>query len=390
MTVMSFNILRKEMDNSAFCPLCQAAMYWIDAEQFDQDINFHECSHCQHRVFQTKKSTCHCDACLGDRKKAMRATRVQESRKIQGRKKDTVELELHQLSFLHKLFLLALLDDRVQEHTTHDEYIHWDQIKFQSISPNYLFQHAIIKEFVKRQILIDPDTSTDGERYYLNLRLNGYSEPSLFSVTQQLRHWFYENLSLGIPFKHSEDVKSTLYLLLYQEIIQFAQMYCRSWGIQFAGNHSFQILCYRLMDTLAVGQIYYLIQTALDYLYKNKVLQQRNDNFLNTNMLKKTLQQYRERALAEHWETSTLPRPHNLPLSKMSHILFFRFLGYDDTIFVQPMWRSWKKIEARLKFYSEKRCMHCGSNELTVDYDAEDYVTLSCQTCKHQDHYFTQ
>lgn len=387
---MSFNILQKQLDDSRFCPLCQAAMYWVEAEQFDQDVTFHECSHCQHRVFNTAQHNCHCDSCLSERKKALRATRIQEGRKLQGRKKDTVQLELGQLNFVQKLFLLALLDQRVQEHSNHDEYIHWDNIKFQPISPNFLFQNAIIKDLVKQQILIDPDTGSDTERYYLNIRLDGYAEPSLFSVTQQLRHWFFENLSLGTPFKNSEEVKSALYLLLYQEIIQFTQMYCRTWSIQFAGNHSFQTFCYRLLDQLALGQIYYLIQTALEYLYKNKVLQTRNENFINTNMLKKTLQLYRERALAEHWETSTLPRPHNLPLSAMSEILFFRFLGYDERIFVQPMWHSWKKIEPRLKFYSEKRCMHCGSNELSVDYDAEDYVTLSCRQCKQQDHYFTQ
>ncbi len=49
-----------------------------------------------------------------------------------------------------------------------------------------------------------------------------------------------------------------------------------------------------------------------------------------------------------------------------------------------------KKIEPRLSFYSQKRCMYCGSNELTVDYDADQYVTLFCRKCKHQDHYFTK
>ena len=68
----------------------------------------------------------------------------------------------------------------------------------------------------------------------------------------------------------------------------------------------------------------------------------------------------------------------------------FRFLGYDENIFFQPIWRSWQKIEPRLKFYSQKRCMHCGSQELTVEYDASDYVSLLCRNCKHQDHYFTR
>ncbi len=39
-----------------------------------------------------------------------------------------------------------------------------------------------------------------------------------------------------------------------------------------------------------------------------------------------------------------------------------------------------RKIEARLKFYSLKRCMHCGSDELTVDYDAENYVSYFVAT----------
>lgn len=60
------------------------------------------------------------------------------------------------------------------------------------------------------------------------------------------------------------EVKSALYLVLYQEIIQFAQFYCRLWGVQIAGNNSLQTFCYRLMDVLAVGQIYYLVQTALE------------------------------------------------------------------------------------------------------------------------------
>ena len=74
----------------------------------------------------------------------------------------------------------------------------------------------------------------------------------------------------------------------------------------------------------------------------------------------------------------------------MSEILLFKFLGYDERIFIQPVWKSWRKIEPRLSFYSVKRCMYCGSNDLVVDYDAKDYVSLICRHCKHQDHYFTR
>ncbi|MFT4020495.1 MAG: hypothetical protein QM666_03135, partial [Acinetobacter sp.] len=66
------------------------------------------------------------------------------------------------------------------------------------------------------------------------------------------------------------------------------------------------------------------------------------------------------------------------------------FLNHDERIFTQPIWHLWRKIQPRLNFYSDKRCMHCGSSELDVEYDAGDYVTLTCQRCQHQDHYFTK
>ena len=385
---MDLYILQKQLDESSRCPLCQAAMFWVEAEQFTQDFQFHECSHCQHRVFSSdSKLNCHCERCTAQRKKLTQQTLLQEQRK--NKVKDDVVYNLNQLSFLHKLFLLSLLDHYAREDVQHDENIHWKNIKYQNFTPNYLFQNHIVQELHKLGILKAPDQTLEGEQFYLNIRLDGYADPSLFSVAQQLRHWFYENLTLGIPFKSTEEVKDALYLVLYQEIVQFMQFYCRTWNIQIAGSRNFQTFCYRLMESLAVGQIYYLIQTALEYLYKQKALQPRNDKFINTNLLKKTLEQYRERAVTEYWETSTLPRPHNIPLSQMSHILLFKFLGYDDSIFIQPVWKAWRKIEPRLSFYSVKRCMYCGSNDLIVDYDTEDYVSLICRQCKHQDHYFT-
>lgn len=386
---MDLQILQKQLDESSHCPLCQASMFWIEAEQYSQEFQFHECSHCQHRVFKSdSKLNCHCVQCTAQRKKQTQQTILQEQRKY--KVKDEVIYSLNQLSFMHKLFLLSLLDSYAREDVQHDEFIHWKNIKYHDFTPNYLFQNQLVQELLKLGIFKSQDSSLEPEHFYLNLRLDGYSDPSLFSVTQQLRHWFYENLSLGIPFKTTDEVKDALYLILYQEIVQFMQFYCRTWGIQIAGNRSFQAFCYRLMEGLAVGQIFYLIQTALEYLYKQKALQPRNDKFINTNLLKKTLAQYRERALAERWETTTLPRPYTIPFSKMSEVLLFKFLGYDESVFIQPVWKSWRKIEARLNFYAVKRCMYCGSNDLVVDYDATDYVSLICRRCKHQDHYFTR
>ena len=79
--LMSLQILHKQLDESTPCPLCQAAMFWVDAEQYDKEINFHECSHCQHRVFSNSNLNCHCDSCLAQRKKILKETRQQEQRK---------------------------------------------------------------------------------------------------------------------------------------------------------------------------------------------------------------------------------------------------------------------------------------------------------------------
>jgi len=363
-------------------------MFFIEAEEFEKELNFHQCSHCQHQVYPTNQHNCHCASCLQKRKQQMKATLMQEQRKAHP--KDVVLFELNQLSFLNQLFLLSVLDDNVQEGRQYNEFIDWNKSKYHSFTPNYYFQNGLIQQLLKSNVLHETADHLAGQQYYIQLRIDGYAEPSLFSITQRLRQHFYENLSRGIPFKTAEEVKDTLYLVLYQEIVQFMQHYCRTWGIQISGNFNFQNFCYQLMEHLAIGQIYYLVQTALEYLYQQKALQPKNDKFINTHLLKKTLSQYRERSLAEKWETPTLPRPSNIPFSKMSEILFFKFLGCDERIFFQPVWHSWKKIAPRLSFYSDKRCMHCGSNDLRVDYDAEAYVSLFCLNCQHQDHYFIQ
>ena len=382
-------ILQKQLDGSTLCPLCRAAMYWVDAQLIDDtELNFHECSHCEHRIFINNNMTCHCEACKQKRKKQVKETRLQEIRKF--KKKDIETKPLERLTFLQKLFLLALLDDKVGESTQHDEYIDWQKIQYAPISPNIQFQKQLIQQLEKDYILIPSDTSQDYSPYYLNVRLDGYAEPSLFSVTLQLRAWFFENLTQGIPFKQSDEVKDTLYLLLYQEIVQFMQATCRQWNVQISGHGSLRQLCYRLLDHLAVEQIFHLVHTALGYLYKQNALETKNDGFINTHRLKKTLIQYRERAIAQKWETPNFPRPHDLRFNKMGEILYFKFLQHDERIFSQPIWHLWCKIEPRLHFYSDKRCMNCGSNELDVDYDANDYVSLVCRKCKHQDHYFTR
>ena len=142
---------------------------------------------------------------------------------------------------------------------------------------------------------------------------------------------------MGVPFKNADEVKNTLHELLYQEVVQFMQKYCKTWHILISGNARFQTFCLQLLDQLAPGQIFYMIQTGLEYLYQQKALQPRNEKFINTNILRKTLEQYRQRAINEKWETPTLPRPIDQPLSTMSEILFHQFLKYDKHVFYQPM-----------------------------------------------------
>lgn len=387
---MQIEILRKQMDESTFCPLCKASMFFIEADEFGRELNFHQCSHCEHQLFYEQRRNCHCAKCLKQRKSMTKATRLQEGRKLQRKQQaERMPIDLNQVSFIHKLFLLSLLDQFIQEGRQYHEYIDWKAIKYYPFSPNYQFQAELFKQLVAADLLIEKEDQFEQELYYINVRIDGYSEPSLFSICQRLRQLFYEQLKLGVPFKTADEVHDSLFLLLYQEIVQFMQFYCKTWHIQISGNRRFQSHCFQLMEHLAVGQIFYMIQNALEYLHQQQALQPRNDNFINTNLLNKTLMQYRKRALEEKWETPTLPRPPAIALSQMSDILYFKFLGYDDAIFVQPVWRSWKKIAPRLNFFSDKRCMHCGSNDLEIDYDAGQNVSLFCRKCKHQDHYFT-
>lgn len=387
---MALQILQKTLDASTYCPICKGAMFWVEAEEYDIEILFHQCSYCEHQIFPNQERNCHCDSCSKNRRSKIKEAKAQEARNKHRKANDEEVKDLDSLSFLTKLFLLSILDTQVTDSNTHKEYIDWDDpnVKFAPFTPNYHFQNSFVKHLVKENILIQVDDENEEQKYYLNVRLDGYADPSLSYITIQLRRWFMENLSYGVPFRDSEEVKEAMRFVLYQEVVQFMQFYCKTWNVKISGNKGFQTLIYRLFDSLAVGQIYYMIQNALDYLHSKNLLKPLNDNFINTNYLKKTIEGYRERSIKEKWETSVLPRPSMLQLSKMSEILLYKFLGYDDKIFVEPIWHSWKKIEPRLRFYSTKRCMGCGGSDMEVQYDSQGAVSLLCNTCKHQDHYF--
>src|SRR5690606_36326186 len=115
----------------------------------------------------------------------------------------------------------------------------------------------------------------------------------------------------------------SLFYVLYQEIVQFAQFSCKTWGVQISGSKGFNKFCVVELERLAVGQILYMVQNALDYLHSKNLLQEHNEKFINTNYLKSTLEKYRKRALEEKWEAFSLPRPTTYTISKMTEILLF-------------------------------------------------------------------
>lgn len=379
-------ILQKQLDGGTACPLCGASMYWIEALDYEQDVTWHQCQHCEHQLYSNTNRNCHCQSCQNQRKKMMQQTRLQEAQRHA--KQDHPQPKLEQLSFLKQLFLLSILDDRVQEHIAHAEYIDWQAIKYHSITPNYWFQKQLFEQLIKEGVFVPRGDAN--ERYDVDIAVLGYSDASLYYITEHLRQRFLSNLSRGVPYHNEQEVKDTLQLLLYQELVQFMQLCCKTWGVQIASSRGLQQCCMQLLEHLAVGQIYYLIQNALDYLHTQNLLKPRNENFINSNLLKKTLEQYRERAVEQRWETSCLPRSPMMPLSKMSELLFMHFLGCTEELFMQPMRKAWKVVAPRLHFYAQKRCMNCGGHDLNVDYDAQDYVSLKCNTCGHQDHYFVE
>ena len=390
-------IFQKQLDASQHCPVCQAAMYWVEAEYYHQAMNYHQCSHCDHCQFvQNAGQNCHCEYCLKQRKKSIQSSLYTE-RKEQQRKKqraeDNLEYLLDDLSLLEKLFLLSLLDGTVDDHRVHDQFLDFSRYRSTHIAPSYqlfkmLKQQFINNDYLLEKTLLEKQHSENTEQYYTNLKLQGYREPSLLSITEQLRAWFYRDFCQGVPFRSSNEVKQTLQLILAHELLHFCQYRCQALHVQFYGNQALIDQFQNLLNELAVTQIYFLIDRALNYLAEKKLLQPSNQNYVNTNRLSKTLAEYRQRGIEQHWETQNLPRPQDIPRSQMTEIYLHRFLKLDERVYQQPLWKSWQLISPKLRFFAECHCIQCGSRDLTIEYSTEEYVSFSCLHCKQQDHYF--
>lgn len=388
---MDIDILQQHLTDDT-CPLCQHYFYEMEANIYGRLYHYFQCANteCQHQVFPQQDRICYCSVCRIQHKKQLeQSSREEVCKKYQQQiKGEAQQADLQDLSFLHKLFLLAVLENHVREDLTHAEYIHWSPLKYTLITSNYYFQKQMLQQFVQMKYLIKHPQQE--ECYYLNLSLLYETEPSLYGSIMYLRSLFYENLTQGVPFSTAEEVKQAIYHLKYQQIVQYCQFICKNWRIQIAGNSAFESFCYQLLQHLALSQIFYFIHQALHYLYKEQALQKQNEKFINTNLLKKTLQSYYKTANTEKWELYSIPYPEQMPMSHIDYILFERFLHLThQEIYEQPIWKTWKKIETRFKFYEHSYyCIHCASKNVITEYEKVNHITLYCHDCQQRNYYF--
>lgn len=391
---MDIDILQQHLTDDT-CPLCQHHFYEMEANIYGRLYHYFQCANaeCQHQVFPQQDRICYCAECRILHKKTLKQSSQDEVKKQKNKiKSEDLITELYQLSFIDKLFLLSVLENHVNEDLKHAEYISWSYLKRFLITPNYYYQKQLMQHCVQQKYLLKSTTASSQnaeENYYINLRLAHDTEPNIYYLTLTLRHLFYDNLTQGIPFSTAEEVKQAIYSLMYQQIIQYCQFICQDWHIMIAGNKYLEKLCYQLLENLALSQIYYLIHRALNYLHQKQLLQTKNDKFINTNLLRKTVQSYYETAMTEKWESYSILFPEQMPISTMSYILFYRFLNLSDDIYYQPIWKIWQKIEPRLKFYERQHyCISCGSNQVIAEYDNTQSITLYCQECQQRNYYF--
>lgn len=386
-------ILSRRLDKQMICPLCQSAMYDIEGDIVGRVYQFYQCKSCQHQIFPNQDRICYCEHCEQERKQLMRQTLEQEQyqslkqeqyqslKKVKDYQQERL-LTIHDLTFTQKLFLLSLLDYHVNEERTHGEFIAWDNLKYLPITPNYQYQNHLLKQLLKQEVMAEQSGFL-----YLNLSIDGIYESSLYHIHQGLKSGFYTQLKEYVPFKHENEVNFALQHIMYQEIVQFMQYVCGQWKIQIAGHQRLERLCQQLMRSLALTQIFYLVQHALNYLHKKKLLHKKNDDFVNTHLLRKTLEEYAHKIQYEKWETANILRPSDMPMSHMSQILYYRFLNLREDFDYQPLWKIWQSVQPRLKFFAQRRCLYCGSYDVWVEYDQFNQISLKCQHCNRQYHY---
>lgn len=385
--IMALLILQKEHDESSFCPLCKASMFLVSAELNDVPLEYFECTHCEHKISESDAMQCTCQNCSQN----LLSPKDEAS---PNHKKVLNIRPLSSLYLIDKLFLLSVLEKTMHNDYFEHEFINFEKLKWEKLASTYSLQSTILYRLEKYHVISKRRMVTlkdDDNSYYLDVRVDRFLEPSLYTIYQRLRQWFFEDFKYGAPFQQAEEVKNTLFIIFYNEIVEFTQYYCKRLGVKFSGNKKFKDYCDYLLNYLSLGQIYYMIQTALDYLHQqNNALDLQNTDFNNTNKLRKTLEEYRRTSIERKFEISTLPRPFDLKFSRMSEIFLFQFIKLDENYIAQTIQHIWHNIKPRMEFFSKFNCMHCGSTELSIEYDANNSISTFCNRCKHQDHYFTQ
>ncbi|MFW1859207.1 hypothetical protein [Acinetobacter defluvii] len=383
---MALLILQKEHDESSFCPLCKASMFIVSAELNDEPVEYFECTHCEHKISDSSLIHCTCQACSN-------ALLEQKTTSPQNKKVLNVR-NLSSLYLIDKLFLFAILDKISNNDYFQNEFINFEKIKWEKVTATYSLQNTILYRLEKYNVITKKKMVTlkdNDNDFYLNIRVDRFLEPSLYAIHQKLKQWFFEDFKFGAPFQQAEEVHSTLFIIFYHEILEFTQYYCKRLGVKFSGNKKFKEYCYYLLNYLSLGQIYYMVQTALDYLSEQKnALDSLNTDFNNTNKLRKTLEEYRKNSITRKFEISTLPRPYDLYFSRVSEIFLFHLIKLDENYVAQTIPSIWQNIKPRMEFFSKFNCMYCGSTDLIVEYDDNQSISTFCNRCKHQDHYFTK
>ncbi|MFB2538426.1 MULTISPECIES: hypothetical protein [unclassified Acinetobacter] len=383
---------QRTLDPSQPCPVCKKTMEWVVGEFYHQDIEMHQCPYCQHCIFYGDHAlTCHCPHCLKQRQQQLKKSLYQEKqqqRLKQRESHDDSEYLLDDLSLIDKLFLLAISINKVSHERHYQEYFEFNDFKPTLIAPSYQLFKQLQQHFIQHNYLIELEP--DSEKYYTNLRLHGYREPSLLTLVEQLKSWFLSDFLQGLPYQNEQDVLETLYELMAHEAVHYCQYRCHLYQVQFYTNPALLETFKSLLKDLALTQVYFLIDKALAYLHNEKLLRKKNDQFFNTNYIKQTLVKYRSQGQTQQWETTNQPRPADLPYSQMFGIFIFDFLKLGEKAIQQPLWKCWQDIMPTLRFFVRNHCISCGSKNLKVQYFQENSVSCICLDCKQQQHYFIE
>lgn len=378
---------QQSLDPSQPCPFCSAAMWYVEGDYYQRHVHFHYCRDCEHHVFHDEEPLpCHCAHCLQSRKQAIAQTRKTEKLHVQQQQaKSQGARVLSELSLLDRVFLLALFEQQVSGGYARQETLCWTDYRPERIAPSYqLFQH--LKKHALQQGFLLVIHELEPDLVYPNLRLIDYPDPALLTLTFQLRQWLIQHQ--GVAYLTTDDVRVTLLTILAHEVLHLTQHRCQQIGVQFYADQKWMSLIQQLLGQLAVTQIMYWIDRALNYLQAQGALQRSNQGFINTHLLRKTLIQYRERSQRERWEIPNLPRPAEMPYSAMTRILLFDYLQLNERAIVQPLWKCWQDIAPQLQFFEHQQCIHCGSTDLDTQYKTLTGVSMVCKRCRQQNHYF--